>query len=722
MVATELTPLAHLARRAGWILFAVLIGTHVMLAVPLGGERSEVMLSWGLGMVPMAMSAIGSWVVFARVRGEERRFWGLLAVATTLLFWSELYFVYWVLRIDPLGPQLPHPFELVQTAAALAFFALVMSLTRFGAEPFVVRVRYYLDIVAVVVVGYAVVYRFVLDPHFAEIPRRSLGLVLVGSAYPVLGTVMIVATFGTLVGFKAFKWRAWERFVALAVTIYSLGILGWPWWYLAFQTAAEPKVIGSILEYIFTIGHYLLFMAVVYRLTERDAEPVPRMVRAPVDVPPHVAAVIPGALAVAVPVIAASSLTATGSEVPTVTLTLALALACVLVVRSWLVTVERSHLLERSVRDSLTGMRNRRAFETALCRIAGDRSEGPIAVVAFDIDGFKRLNEIGGHAQGDRVLKEVATIVTECVALEADRAFRLSGDDLLVLVPDADLAHVRPLVRQCVDRVSEDVSVAGLPVSLTAGIALYTGDVDDPETALRHALSAQRWAKSHGTRVASFDDTARGVPGERTETAKDGAVRTLAYALSTAIDSTEPGMDGHSRSVADVAVRLAKEMGFGPGRVRAIEVAALLHDVGKLAQRHQAEDPADAADRSIADDPDGSAHAAAGEHFLRTARMPHLIPWVRAHHEQWDGRGGPDGLIMEAIPLEARIIAVADAFDALRRGRDSAGPLGHHGALRALELEAGRRFDPTVVHALVKQLWPAEDLFARRASGDALAQ
>ncbi len=715
MAVSGLTPRGRLVRRGGWLLFGALIVSHVMLVLPLGGERSEVMFSWGLGMVPMAMSAVGSWVVFARVSGEERRFWGLLAVATTLLFWGELYFVRWVVMIDPLGPRLPHPFELIQASAALAFFALVMSMTRFGTEPRVVRVRYYLDMVAVMLIGYAIVYRFVLDPLFAEIPRRSLGLVLVGSAYPVLGTVMILATFSTLVGYKVYRWRMWERLVALSITIYSLGILGWPWWYLSYQTSADPKIAGSILEYVFTTGHFLLFMAVVYRLTERGSRPTPRMVRASLDISPRLAAAVPGALALAVPLVAVSSLTVAGDEVPTVMLVLALALASVLVVRSWLVTFERAHLFERSVRDSLTGMRNRRAFAASLRESLDTTSAARTALLAFDIDGFKRLNEVGGHLHGDRVLREVAAIVTECVASRPDRAFRVSSDDLFVVVPHVDVPHVLASARRCVDRVSEDVTVATLPVSLTAGVAMYPDDAEDPETLVQRALAAQRWAKSLGVRVATYADVGRGAPVERVETAKNTAVRALAHALTTAVDEVEPGMRGHSRAVADVAVRLAEEMGFEPGRVRAIEIAALLHDVGKLAERS-----AEESDRT-GGDPTGATHAAAGEHFLRTARMSHLIPWVRAHHEQWNGRGGPDGLLMEAIPLEARIIAVADAFDSMRRGGKGGVALGHHGALRALELEAGRRFDPTIVQVLVKQLWGAENPFTRRADGGASA-
>lgn len=697
-------------RRVGWFVFAALAVTHVLLVMPLSGERADPALSWGLGMVPMALSPLGAFAVFLRVRGEERRFWGLLALATALLLVSESYFVYWVVMIDPLGPLLPHPFELIQVAAAALFFAVVMSMTRFGAQPIVVRLRYYLDVMAVSLLGYVVVYRFVVDPLFLEIPRRTLGLVLIGSAYPVLGTAMIVVTFSTLVGFKVYRWRPWERLFAISITIYSLGILGWPWWYLAFQTSADPRIAGSVLEYVFTAGHYLLFMASLYRLTQADIHRTPHMATVVSALPRRVFALIPGALTLAVPLVLVFSLGTNSDEVPRVTLGIAVALAVLLAVRSWLVDFERSYLRRRMLLDPLTGLGNRRAFESALHRSVADAGQ-TVALVALDVDGFRHLNDAAGHAEGDRVLVDVARIAVECLGSGAGTVYRISGDDLLMLAPGLTRLQATTYAECCIARVSEEVTVGYLPVSLTAGIAVFPLHADRPVVLLRHALVAQQRAKASGVRLAVYDDADGdiGDTGARRDVLHTASHSTMVHALASAIDARNPRSRGHARAVADTAILLAGEIGLDAARVKAIETASLLHDIGRLACPSRNEQQALAPS-------DESYHAVLSEKLLMRAGVAEMLPWIRGHHECWDGSGGPDGHARGAIPLEARLIAVCDAFDTLKHGRDGTTAYGHHGALRALELDSGKRFDPTLVGALVRLAWGLEEPFAAPAS------
>jgi putative nucleotidyltransferase with HDIG domain len=171
-------------------------------------------------------------------------------------------------------------------------------------------------------------------------------------------------------------------------------------------------------------------------------------------------------------------------------------------------------------------------------------------------------------------------------------------------------------------------------------------------------------------------------------------------AFVRAIDARDPYTARHSETVAAYAVQLARALGLSEGDCERIRLAGLLHDVGKVGLErsilHKPGALTDAEWTQVRDHPRLSAHIIEG-----VTRFAAFLPGARHHHERYDGRGYPDGLAGVAIPLDARILAVADAFDAMTSDRSYRPALSHDEAKRRLATDAGKHFDPACVRAFL---------------------
>jgi len=159
-------------------------------------------------------------------------------------------------------------------------------------------------------------------------------------------------------------------------------------------------------------------------------------------------------------------------------------------------------------------------------------------------------------------------------------------------------------------------------------------------------------------------------------------------------------MQGHGERVAALAEPVARKLGWGPERIAVLRHAAPLHDIGKVVVR--AEVLAKPGPLTLEERAEMRAHPRAGASLvlpMRNAR--HLLPYVLLHHERWDGGGYPCGLAGESIPIEARLLAVADAFDAMTSARPYRPTRPRQEAFAELERESGRQFDPAVVDAFL---------------------
>ena len=352
--------------------------------------------------------------------------------------------------------------------------------------------------------------------------------------------------------------------------------------------------------------------------------------------------------------------------------------------------------------DPLTGLGNHRHFHDRLEReLADSRAQGyPLSLCLVDIDDFKRINDRFGHPAGDKVLAQLATNLRQ-----GGEAFRLGGDEFAILLPGRDEEGARIAAEAIIERIAcADLPPAGA-VTVSAGIATAPLDDVGRDELVRRSDSALYWAKEYGknqTRVYR-PDVVEIAELKRLAAGPDRAARFRAAAsLAKAVDARDAYTGSHSERVAGLAARIATRLGLDREGVELTRLAASLHDLGKLAIPEEIlrkPGPLSETERMVLE-----RHPQIGFRMLESLGVDPVADWVLRHHERWDGTGYPDGIGGEDIPLGARIIFVADAYDAMISDRVYRSRLTDDEAIAELARCSGTQFDPEVVAALADEL------------------
>jgi diguanylate cyclase (GGDEF)-like protein/putative nucleotidyltransferase with HDIG domain len=347
--------------------------------------------------------------------------------------------------------------------------------------------------------------------------------------------------------------------------------------------------------------------------------------------------------------------------------------------------------------DPLTGLGNHRHFHDRLARElqVAAAEDKPLTICFLDIDDFKRINDSHGHPAGDRVLSQVAARLRQ-----DGEAFRLGGDEFALIFAGRDESEAVESAGAIVNRMAalELDHVDGITIS--AGIATFPYHASELDELIRLADSALYWAKEHGkNRVhVSRADVIELAELKRLASGSDRAARfRAASSLARAVDARDVYTGSHSSRVAELAAQIAERMGLPPEEIELTRLAGSLHDLGKLAIPEEIlrkPGPLTDAERLVLE-----RHPQIGYRMLESLGVDPVASWVLHHHERWDGTGYPDGLPGEEIPLGARIIFVADAYDAMTSDRVYRSRLTEEDALLELERCADSQFDPAVVHA-----------------------
>jgi diguanylate cyclase (GGDEF)-like protein/putative nucleotidyltransferase with HDIG domain len=351
--------------------------------------------------------------------------------------------------------------------------------------------------------------------------------------------------------------------------------------------------------------------------------------------------------------------------------------------------------LEQAIRDPLTGIYNRRFFFEALEKeVRRCERYGSIASLAFfDVDDFKQINDNHGHAGGDDVLRRIGEIV-ERVIRPVDSFARIGGEEFALLMPETqqlDALLVAERVRTAISRAD---FLPGRRVTVSGGVASCPQDGTAREELEHHADAALYWAKRHGKDLCAV---ASEVVLEDDGAEQEGVLAHL-YALVATIDAQHLQTRDHSENVAAYAMALGQALGLDRDRIVQLRRAALLHDVGKVAVSQETltkPRPLDDAERA-----EMQLHPGVGATMLLHAGLAEEATWVRHHHERIDGEGYPDRLAGDDIPLEARIIFVADAFEAMTSDRPYRAGVGVEEALTELRRCAGTQFEARIVDAM----------------------
>ncbi len=361
---------------------------------------------------------------------------------------------------------------------------------------------------------------------------------------------------------------------------------------------------------------------------------------------------------------------------------------------------ELERLEQLVITDPLTGLRNHRAFQedlaTELQRTG--RTGVPTALVMLDADDLKTINDTHGHQAGDETLVKLARALV-ATPRGADRAYRIGGDEFAVILHDAGEWAAFEFAQRLLATLSPGDGRDG--VQATAGIAqalsLRTRDalVREADLALMNAKRFDQDVAIYTPEMTPFRESAL-------EAQEDQQTRKLARALALAVDSKDSYTRSHSQTVATLCAVLGAELGIEGARLKQIRLAGLLHDVGKIGIPDSIlKKPGKLTDKEYAE---MKRHPQLGGEIILAAEMPVEARWVRHHHERIDGHGYPDGLSGREIPLESRIIHVADAFEAMTSDRPYRDAPGELFAIEELKRHAGTQFDAEVVEGMLRVL------------------
>jgi diguanylate cyclase (GGDEF)-like protein len=352
--------------------------------------------------------------------------------------------------------------------------------------------------------------------------------------------------------------------------------------------------------------------------------------------------------------------------------------------------------LEQAIRDPLTGLYNRRFFYEALQKeVQRSARYGTVAsLVLFDVDDFKNINDTFGHQAGDDVLRAIASLVDGMIR-PVDSFARLGGEEFGLLLPETSQLDALLTAERLRAAVSRHKILDDRRVTISGGVATCPQDTQAIDELERKADAALYWAKRNGKNICAL---ASEVVVRDSDGDDDGSLAHL-HALVTMIDGQHHHTRDHSETVAAYAVLLGRALGLEGDHIVRLRLAALFHDIGKVAVSSRVlNKPGPLSSEEMRE---LRLHPIHGATMLSHAGLEDEALWIRCHHEWMDGHGYPNGLTADEVPLESRIILVADAFEAMTSDRPYSTGIPVAEALAELQRCAGSQFDPAVVGALV---------------------
>ncbi len=590
-------------------------------------------------------------LVHAPRTGRERLAW--LLIGGGVLAWSLGEVYYTAVLWDAAVIAIPSPADigyLLLPPLALAGIVLLLR-ARAGQVPRTLWVDGVIAALAVASLSAALVF----DPVLENVEGRGLA-VATNLAYPLGDLVLLGLIVGALAGTG---WRLDRTWMLLAIGVSTFWLADSL--YLV-KTADGSFVSGGWIDTGWWAGLFLIAVAAWQRPPVRVRRPEGESLRL-----------------IAVPLgfgLVGLSMLVYGAIAHLNPLAIGLATASMVavMVRLTLTFRENVRMLRTSrgeaLTDSLTALGNRRALTRELDELMAGPMR-PLVLALFDLDGFKHYNDTFGHPAGDALLVRLGTSLAACLEGRG-RAFRMGGDEFCVLFePGAD--DPAQLVESAAAALSEHGE--GFSIGCSYGSILLPEEAHEPAEALRIA-DHRMYAQKHAGRMSAGRQS------------KDVLLR--------ALTERSPVLGGHLSGVAELAERTARRLGLPAEEVERIRHAGELHDAGKVAIPDGI-----LAKSSPLTDEEWSflrSHPLIGERIVRSApSLSRVAELVRSTHERWDGGGYPDRLVADAIPLGSRIVAVADAFDAMTSARPYAASRTPQEALDELRRCAGTQFDPAVV-------------------------
>ena len=378
-----------------------------------------------------------------------------------------------------------------------------------------------------------------------------------------------------------------------------------------------------------------------------------------------------------------------------------------------LLTYLRSHverlmgrLTDASRTDALTGLPNRVALHQVL-ESELERAEiasRPLSLLVIDIDGFKAINERHGIEVGDQVLQTFGSLVEESTRL-IDTVTRSGGEEFAAVLPEAEQHRAFMLAEKVLADVRERFKKPSVEIRASAGVASFPDHGGGREELLKAADEALHAAKALGGDrpvIYSAEVTSTLSAAASHRNVERQAHLATVLSLAEALDQRDSSTARHSQTVARLCEMMARELGFTEERVQRVRLAGLLHDIGKIGVSDSIlfkPGPLTADEREQM-----RRHPELGARILSSSELDDVREWIVAHHERPDGTGYPRGLKGDQISVEASILAVADAYEAMTTDRVYRPSLGPDAAQAELEQNAGTQFSDKVVAALLRAM------------------
>lgn len=695
------------ARTLAWIAIALIVLVrYTVVTLDLSYAATILIADTVSYLLPISVAMAGALYITARRANQpvERRFWRLVSAASLLLLVGESRWTWWVVSVDPLGPASSDPIGIVFTmGGSFLLLAIIVTLSRAGHQPFSRRFGLYVDILLALIVLWPPVFIFWTRPLLMA-AGGSVAEASVLAARSLVGLAVFVFNIIIVAGWRATGWRPWERLASLALALFGAGMMATPVWYAQHisGTGYSPSAFTDALGG----GFALMCVSVVYRLTSQSTRPEETILPAATLLPASFSRAYPVLIAATLPVFVHLVLESIGgpSELPLEVATAIL--AAVLALRSWVYSLERARARREATTDSVTGAFSSILLEDRLrAALAFAQAEGrEVSLLVFGLHELRRVADAHGHAEADAVMRKVA----EALAAEAPASaevFRIGSEEFAVVCPGVGSSEAAVYARrvwlQLTHGSAGDVSSG---VDLAAGVATYPTHVTMWEDLLAAAEIARAAARvADADPVVIFEESVAVVPAdEHRRRVRMRNLRATVRALAEAVDARDPATRDHSTNVAELATALAQVLDLPDERVQVVGLAALMHDVGKIGVRDDVllkSGSLDSRERIEIEE-----HTILGERILAPAGLDDIPSLVRSHHERWDGRGYPDGLAGEEIPIEARILAVCDAFETMTTGRTYRAAVSADAALAEIDAMAGSQFDPAVAAAFIRMV------------------
>jgi len=342
-------------------------------------------------------------------------------------------------------------------------------------------------------------------------------------------------------------------------------------------------------------------------------------------------------------------------------------------------TKHEQSIMYLSYRDPLTNLHNRRYYTEELDRL--DKSKYmPLSIIIADINGLKITNDAFGHDIGDQLLITVANDLVEVFSKE-NRIARIGGDEFTIFLPNTTKEHAQHYMEVAKKRIEKN-TVKGMSISVSFGVA--TKILDEPIEAVIKLAEDDMYTHK------LFE-----IASHRNETIKT---------IISTLHEKNPREEAHSKRVSEICIAIGTKLEMKSDEIALLKAISNLHDIGKIAI-----DDSILNKKGPLDDKEWEQvkkHPEIGYRILSSSpEYAEIAQDILSHHERYDGKGYPRGLVGEEIPLRARIITIADSYDAMISERPYRRSLTHQEAIEEIKRNSGTQFDPALAELFI-QIYP----------------